>query len=117
MLIRFVLNGDGRIVERGSYNELVAASGYVRSLANKPQVVNAIKTPEVILDDETLHELGLDSEEQQDASRQTGDMTVYLYYFQNVGWLLLGLYLSSCLMFSFGLVFPRKWSLPVYVKL
>lgn len=47
-------------------------------------------------------------EEQQDLTRRTGDITIYKYYGDSVGWgILIGI-ATSCAFNSFGLLFPRK---------
>jgi hypothetical protein len=61
-----------------------------------------------VLDDETLQGLNLD-ENKEDSSRRTGDLTVYQYYFENIGWPLLSLFLFCCILFVLGLSFPRQY--------
>ena len=103
------MSENGEIVEQGSYDELVAAKGYVSNLASTPGTANTERPPDVVLDDETLQELKLpDDDKVDDTSRQTGDWSVYLYYFQNIGWPLLFLFLGCSVLFVSGLNFPRK---------
>lgn len=62
----------------------------------------------MVVDDETIQELKLDDEETDMISRQAGDWSVYLYYFQRIGWPLLILFFTCSVLFIFGLIFPRK---------
>ncbi|KAJ5085777.1 P-loop containing nucleoside triphosphate hydrolase protein [Penicillium argentinense] len=104
------LSEDGHIVEQGSYDELVSAKGYVSSLSSTSSTVTTKRAPDVVLDDETLQELKLpDDEKVDDTSRQTGDFSVYLYYFQNIGWPLLLLHVACSVLFLAGLKFPQIW--------
>lgn len=102
------LSENGHIVEQGSYDELVAAKGYVSSLASTTSAVNTERPPDAVLDDETLQDLKLPNDDKvDDTSRQAGDWSVYLYYFQNIGWPLLLLFLGCSVLFVSGLIFPR----------
>lgn len=99
---------NGQIIEQGSYEDLMASSGYVSTLASTSLKVNTSRAPDVVLDDETLQDLKLDVEEADTMSRQTGDWSIYLYYFQVIGWPLLFLFFSCAVLFIFGLISPRK---------
>ena len=82
------ISGDGRIVEQGSFDELRNAGGYVQSLAariksegtstptEKQPSIHA-STPPAKPDDE---------DEIEELNRQTGDFSVYKYYFSSIGW-------------------------------
>ena len=62
------------------------------------------------LGDETLQELNLPEEgEEDDGSRRAGDVTIYIYYFRAVGWLYMGIFVFSNMAFVLGITFPRKW--------
>lgn len=103
------LGEDGCIVEKGSYDELVAAKGYIGSLDSTASRVNTERAPDIVLDDETLQELNLpDDENADDTSRQTGDWSVYLYYFQHIGWPLLTLFVGICAFFVLCMIAPRE---------
>jgi hypothetical protein len=103
------LNEDGNLIEQGSYDALLAGHGYVSVLVSKASTVATTRAPDVVLDDETLQGLNLDKEDDIDnTSRGTSDLTVYLYYFQNIGWPLLSLFFASACLFIFGLTSPRK---------
>lgn len=103
------LGQDGSIIEKGSYDELVAAKGYVSSLDSTASRVNTERAPDIVLDDETLQELNLpDDDHADDTSRQTGDWSVYLYYFQHIGWPLLTLFVGLCGFFVLCMIAPRE---------
>lgn len=100
---------NGKIVEQGSYDELIAAKGYVSNLASASSMANTERPPDVVLDEETLQDLKLlDDDKVDETSRQTGDWSVYMYYFQNIGWPLLLLFLGFSVLFVCGLNLPRK---------
>lgn len=101
-----VLNSDGKVVEQGSYNELVNTSSHVSAFSCETGVSDPVQEP-IIVDDNILQELQLD-EDVQDAIRQTGDLTVYKYYFQTVGLVLTVAFLSCSAAFVFFMNFPRK---------
>lgn len=101
-----MLNTDGKVVEQGSYNELVNTSSYVSAFSCETGVSDTVYEP-IIVDDNILQELQLD-EDVQDAIRQTGDLTVYKYYFQTVGHVLTVAFLSCSAAFVFFMNFPRK---------
>lgn len=102
------LSENGRIVEKGSYTELINSGGYIGSLSSTATNIDTERAPNLVLDEETLQELKLPEDENlDDTSRQTGDWSVYSYYFQHIGWPLLGLFLASCIVFVIGMITPR----------
>ncbi|KAJ6187634.1 hypothetical protein N7519_002542 [Penicillium mononematosum] len=102
------LDKDGRITQHGSYSDLMGSDGYIRMFSNNIHPVNTVRAPNIGLDDETLRELNLD-DQHTDLSRRTGDWTVYRFYFQNIGWPLLSIFLACCVLFILGLSFPQIW--------
>ncbi|CAI7570859.1 unnamed protein product [Penicillium viridicatum] len=102
------LDEHGRIIQHGSYSDLISSSGYIRMLSDGVNQVNTSRSPGFVLNDETLRELNLD-DQHTDLSRRTGDWTVYRFYFQNIGWPLLSLFLACCVLFILGLSFPQIW--------
>lgn len=88
---------------------MIAAKGYVSNLAANCSTTSTERPPDVVLDDETLQDLKLlDDDKIDDTSRQTGDWSVYVYYFQNIGWPLLLLFLGFSVLFVCGLNLPRE---------
>ena len=43
-----------------------------------------------------------------DANRRTGDMTIYKYYVESVGWLPSMIFVVSITIFVFGMSFPSR---------
>lgn len=75
-----------------------------------PEQVNTNRAPDVVFDDEQLQELNLEGEDTDDFSRRTGDWTVYLYYFQVMGYPLLFLAVACSVFHIVGSTIPRKLS-------
>ncbi|KAJ5294660.1 hypothetical protein PENANT_c006G09572 [Penicillium antarcticum] len=103
------LDENGRLFEHGSYSELVRADGYISTLSSATPTAGTSRAPDIVLDDETLQGLNLDDGDEEDSSRRTGDLTVYRYYFENIGWPLLSVFLLTCLLFVLGLSIPQIW--------
>lgn len=101
-----MVDANGR-VQQNSHKDLEGTSGYLLAFGGNDQASNT-QVPTVVLDDDILQELHLDETNLCNESRRTGDWTVYKYYFQNVGWILTGLYMACSASFVFGLNFPRK---------
>ncbi|GLI78089.1 hypothetical protein PoHVEF18_006388 [Penicillium ochrochloron] len=104
------LNESGHIIELGTYEALVARDGYVSMLASKASTVVTTRAPDLVLDDETLQGLNLEKDDDIDStSRSTSDLTVYLYYFQAIGWPLMAVFFACACLFTFGIIFPQIW--------
>ncbi|KAJ6119541.1 P-loop containing nucleoside triphosphate hydrolase protein [Penicillium sp. IBT 18751x] len=103
------LDQHGQVIEQGSYEDLMASCGYVSTLASTSSTANTSRAPDVVLDNETLQTLNLEDEMTDTLSRQTGDWSIYLYYFQIIGWPLLGLFFFCAVLFIFGLISPQIW--------
>ncbi|KAJ5185124.1 hypothetical protein N7491_007004 [Penicillium cf. griseofulvum] len=103
------LDTNGRLIEQGSYQHLMNTNGYVSTLSRSSKPPTTTRAPDFVLDDETLQGLNIEEEESEDLSRRTGDLTVYYFYFQNIGWPLLSIFLACCVMFILGLSFPQIW--------
>lgn len=111
-----VVVGEGSILEQGTYTQLKDQGGYVAglSLADATWKANDEFDDE---DDETQNsessrrtsETGTDFiTAAEEANRRTGDMTVYMYYFAAVGWIVFVgmLFLLSC--FTVSSTMPGK---------
>ena len=93
------MDGDGHISEQGSYSELSASGGHISTLNLSPpdwkydpdEILPVMKIPEESINIEKyeLTDAVADVEDapKDDPSRRTGDMSVYYYYIQAVGWL------------------------------
>jgi ATP-binding cassette subfamily C (CFTR/MRP) protein 1 len=103
------LDANGRVIEQGSYQHLMNTNGYVSTISESSQLPNTTRAPDFVLDDETIQGLNIEEEQTEDMSRRTGDLTVYSFYFQNIGWPLLTLFLICCVLFISSLSFPREF--------
>ncbi|KAJ5361079.1 hypothetical protein N7541_001923 [Penicillium brevicompactum] len=103
------LNGDGRVIEQGCYQDLINAGGYVSAISKSSKPPSTIRAPDITFDQETLQALNIEEDQADDLGRKTGDFTVYSYYFQNIGWSLLLIFVACCVLFILGLSFPQIW--------
>ncbi|CAG8000629.1 unnamed protein product [Penicillium salamii] len=103
------LDASGRVIEQGSYHDLMKAGGYVSTIAGTSKATSTARAPDMTLDPETLQGLNIEEDQQEDSGRRTGDLTVYTFYFQNIGWSLLFIFVACCVMFILGLSFPQIW--------
>ncbi|CAG8925975.1 unnamed protein product [Penicillium salamii] len=103
------LDASGRVIEQGRYHDLMKAGGYVSTIAGTSKVTSTARAPDMTLDPETLQGLNIEEDQQEDSGRRTGDLTVYTFYFQNIGWSLLFIFVACCVMFILGLSFPQIW--------
>ncbi|KAJ5639919.1 P-loop containing nucleoside triphosphate hydrolase protein [Penicillium longicatenatum] len=103
------LNGQGQIAQQISSKELMANKDYTAMFDDKPEQVNTDRAPDVVFDDEQLQELNLEGEDTNNFSRRTGDWTVYLYYFQVMGYPLLFLAVACSVFHIAGSTIPQIW--------
>ncbi|CAG8415715.1 unnamed protein product [Penicillium salamii] len=103
------LDASGRVIEQGRYHDLMKAGGYVSTIAGTSKATSTARAPDMTLDPETLQGLNIEEDQQEDLGRRTGDLTVYTFYFQNIGWSLLFIFVACCVMFILGLSFPQIW--------
>lgn len=102
-----VLDKSGAVVEQGSYSELRQAGGYFQSLETSQNESSSVNLLE--------HESPVDSIAAAklfatvgDDSRRTGDLTIYNYYFNTIGWVSWGVFVVLVAGFVFTTIFPRK---------
>lgn len=88
----------------------MSAGGYVSTISGNSKTLNTTRAPDITIDQEMLQGLNIDEDQPEDLGRRTGDLTVYSYYFQNIGWSLLFIFLACCVLFIIGLSFPRGCS-------
>ncbi|KAH7165351.1 ABC transporter [Dactylonectria macrodidyma] len=108
----------GKVAETGSPRVLLGSDGYISRLGltiveesieeEKTQHLahnNSIETESGAAD-----EFGEESDAFiEDATRKTGDSTVYKYYFRSSGWIVIGLFISSLAGWVFCFEFPTIW--------
>ncbi|KAL6836447.1 P-loop containing nucleoside triphosphate hydrolase protein [Trichoderma sp. SZMC 28015] len=110
------LSREGKIIEQGSFSQLLASDGYVQSLAAKQAIASS---PEVH-QDEVISESRAEAtapkveykakqvEIKDDKRRQLGDSTVYKYYFGSIGPIFIITLLSLEIVWAFLQSFPNS---------
>jgi hypothetical protein len=106
------LGSDGRISEQGFFRELSSLGGYISSFnlsspewtynpgyAEPPTSKQSLALPASIVPTQTTTD---------DATRRTGDVSVYLYYINAVGWLPSLVFVLAISSFVFCISFPGK---------
>lgn len=101
------LTNQGTISEQGKFGDLMAASGYVASLAARhisedsdaPQEEAAIAKAKI--GDDTARQNAAD-----DIHRPIGNWTTYKYYFTSAGWRNVGIWTGLMICYSMLLQFP-----------
>ncbi|PON29457.1 hypothetical protein TGAM01_v201706 [Trichoderma gamsii] len=110
------LGREGKIVEQGSFETLSTAGGYVQSLKeNKSISVTDAGQDEI--SSESAAEPSVPKveykakqiEAKDDKRRQTGDSTVYKYYFGSIGTLFIVTLLGLEIIWAFLQSFPTVW--------
>ncbi|KAH8596734.1 putative ABC transporter [Bisporella sp. PMI_857] len=104
---QIVVLGDGGIKEQGSWQDMKAKSGDIAKFTSGTHGRNdAVLSP----DFSKLHDkVRAKDEAEVDLSRQTGDLTLYAYYFRYVGLTNLLLLVSSTASYSFFIIVPQYW--------
>ncbi|KAL3420510.1 hypothetical protein PVAG01_06955 [Phlyctema vagabunda] len=101
------LGADGTITEQGSYEELASAGGYLQSLETNDTsgtMTGLIDEKEINTPPPAVAVAG-----EIDQSRRTGDMTIYKYYIDTIGWVAWLVFVAFCAVFVFALIFPQFW--------
>lgn len=103
-----ILNGQGEITQQGTLED-VFSSDFIQTLADLPPVTTS--RPELEISEETMQDIGvpLDSEEEPEPKRQSGDFKVYAFYAKIAGGWRMALYILACSAFVFGVTFPSVW--------
>ncbi|CAG7924068.1 unnamed protein product [Penicillium olsonii] len=103
------LDASGRVIEQGRYQDLMNDGGYVSTILGSSKAPSTTRAPDMTIDQETLQGLNMEEGQEGDSGRRTGDLTVYTFYFQNIGWPLLLTFIACCVLFILGLSFPQIW--------
>ncbi|KUJ15876.1 putative multidrug resistance protein [Mollisia scopiformis] len=102
-----VLDKIGQIAQEGTYEELKATSGYIKDLLiHPPRYAEAIVEQEIVAKTAAPKPplaANLNS------VRKTGDISVYLYYLQHVGWPAGLVFLLGAAGLAFTRTFPQVW--------
>ena len=115
-----VLNENGTIAEQGSFEELNASGGFVSSLDLPPaawdtkpegttldQLVPSSNKPGTA--DLPLPVKESRQEEEFEANKRTGDLSIYAYYAGSVGWFPVTMFLVAISCYVFCISFPQIW--------
>jgi hypothetical protein len=106
-----VLEKHGYVTEQGSFSSLNAAGGYISSFAlNRAGVDTKISTmhknePSSVSEYPPQRA----SDVELESYRGDGDMSIYLYYIQSVGWLQTVAFAVAITGFVFCISFPSKF--------
>ncbi|GFF96656.1 metal resistance protein YCF1 [Aspergillus udagawae] len=106
-----VLDKLGHVSEQGSFKALDAAGGYVSSFGlGLPEWKSKIDRPSVtdLAQQKPLLPSKTDAIK-EDPRRQSGDLSIYLYYIRSIGWLPTGIFLVAISGFVFCISFPSIW--------
>lgn len=89
-------------MEQGSFAHLRTASGYVQSLAARSKAEAEYITSESPTIEAMKPHIEAELAElvEEDAARQTGDFSVYKYYFSSIGWFSSSIFFGFCIMFG-----------------
>ncbi|UKZ85058.1 uncharacterized protein TrAFT101_000933 [Trichoderma asperellum] len=111
------LGREGKITEQGSFERLSVADGYVRALMASKSIVASTDASQ----DEKISEIADQAsvpkveykakqvEVKHDKRRQTGDSTVYKYYFGSIGTVFIVTLFVLELIWAFLQSFPTVW--------
>lgn len=106
-----ILNADGTLAKQTTFKELQSDDVFLREIRTSEQGEEQDKTIQQGL---ILPQLSDDTEDEdlKDLSRQTGDISVYKYFFKHVSLNSTVLYFSVSVIQAFACVFPQvilKW--------
>ncbi|RDW80787.1 p-loop containing nucleoside triphosphate hydrolase-12 [Coleophoma crateriformis] len=105
-----ILGPDGKIIDQGTYHDLVHASSYLESLNTRQSTLNESEpertaddtVPELVVAGTASRAIGIDD-------RRKSDLATYRFYINSVGWVTWWVFVLLCSGFVFGLVFPQIW--------
>lgn len=104
--------GDGQVLEMGTFAECLESDGYVKSLATleagSGDEVTSSEPPIDTSSNTTGKETAKTAAETEDKRRQLGDWSVYNYYFESVGAILVAAMLLLQMSWAFFSTFPSK---------
>ncbi|KAL5689629.1 hypothetical protein EMGR_008545 [Emarellia grisea] len=106
-----VLDKMGYASEQGSLKALNAAGGYVSSFGlGSPEWKSEIDKPSVTdLAQPKILRPNRTEAIKEDPRRQSGDLSIYLYYIRSIGWLPTVIFLVAISGFVFCISFPSIW--------
>ncbi|ETS74059.1 hypothetical protein PFICI_13925 [Pestalotiopsis fici W106-1] len=107
-----VLAKDGQIAQQGTFGDLKNTDGYVRDLA-----LEQIARAKAMEDEDTTDgaeskpkvEAANENSEALDLKRQTGDISLYTFYFKSVSWFLAVFWLALAILYTGLSKIPDVW--------
>lgn len=105
-----MLDKLGYVSEQGSFQALDATGGYVSSFGlGLPEWNSKIDTPSELPQPKILRS-SKSGAIKEDPRRQSGDLSIYLYYIRSIGWLPTVIFLVAISGFVFCISFPSTVS-------
>ncbi|KAM3077467.1 hypothetical protein ACMFMG_006808 [Clarireedia jacksonii] len=111
-----VVLDKGRIIQQGTYEQLNSAPGYVRSLEieDRKELVTPIKADQPSKEpewkDPAAAPVSESSGANNDSDRRIGDLAVYKYYIESIGWLCCILFVTYVTISTiFSSAMPFLW--------
>lgn len=102
------LGQDGAIDEQGTYAELSCPGGYLQRFACSSRPLEAIAPHEHPAKGETDVLGALTDLARRPEDKSTGDLSLYKYYIDQIGWTAFTALVVLCTGFVFAVVFQRK---------
>ncbi len=113
-----VLGADGRIAEQGTFEQLRSQDGFVSKLLLNPELLKS-KTTEMGATDGTGQKnkkaivlpnalRGATVNDVEDLTRRVGDLSVYKYYINSIGWKIVSANIACSLIACVSQAFPRR---------
>lgn len=112
------IGSDGKVSEQGSFDELKANGGYMSTFtftSVESRTFSRQEELQAVQDTDTTKEsvpLVAETEPaalEEDSTRRTGDVSVYLYYIRAIGWIPTIIFLVCITCYVFGISFPSKY--------
>ena len=102
-----LMDSEGHITKQGSYEELSREPSL--SSAIHPNAHDEDAEDAVDAGSPTKQPPSDDDDKLKDLTRQTGDITVYKYWFKHIGWTPAAIFLGFKITLTFAATFPQVW--------
>jgi ABC-type multidrug transport system fused ATPase/permease subunit len=102
-----ILGSDRRIAQQGTYEDLKERDGYIKNLSIHPPRNAQTFEGQEVASKTTIQKLPAAAN--LDLIRETGDIRVYLYYLQHIGWPSCLSLLLTAAGLAFTRAFPQVW--------
>ncbi|KAJ6780041.1 hypothetical protein PWT90_01213 [Aphanocladium album] len=109
------LGTDGTVREQGSFKDLIVNQKYVQGLNVRKNTLDGEEIPMTSAAPESSADVVIKSikakpdEPLEDASRASGELSVFLHYFRSIGKLSVVAFTFSGVLCGFGCNFPNAW--------